>query len=188
MSDQRRIVPSETPRACAACEVESPSGLWVVVSMHLISAVSGGLTSLLQDLHRISDGKITFAKCECDDAGVKLRLYHHPDGARVAYRETGTGPAIVLLHSLGLSHREWEPVVAPLSARFRVVLPDLPLHGDSEDRPRHPYTPDWLADVITGFCREIGGPAPLLAGHDFGAELALLAIAPASRSSRRGSC
>jgi pimeloyl-ACP methyl ester carboxylesterase len=106
---------------------------------------------------------------------MRLRLYHHHDGARVAYRETGTGPALTLLHSLGLSHREWEPIVAPLSARFRVVLPDLPLHGDSEDRPRHPYTPDWLADVIAGFCREVAGPRPLLAGHDIGAELALRA-------------
>jgi len=107
---------------------------------------------------------------------MRLRLYHHHDGARVAYRETGTGPALTLLHSLGLSHREWEPIVAPLSARFRVVLPDLPLHGDSEDRPRHPYTPDWLADVIAGFCREVAGPRPLLAGHDVGAELALRAV------------
>jgi pimeloyl-ACP methyl ester carboxylesterase len=82
-----------------------------------------------------------------------------------------------LLHSLGLSHREWEPVVAPLSDRFRLVLPDLPLHGDSEDRPRHPYTPDWLTDVIAGFCREVIGPRPLLAGHDIGAELALRAVA-----------
>ncbi len=104
---------------------------------------------------------------------MRLRLYHHPDGARVAYRETGTGPPLVLLHSLGLSHREWEPIVAPLSRRFRVILPDLPLHGDSEDRPRHPYTPDWMADVIAGFCREVGGPRPLLAGHDLGGELAL---------------
>jgi pimeloyl-ACP methyl ester carboxylesterase len=109
------------------------------------------------------------------DQGMKLRLYHHRDGARVAYRETGTGRPLVLLHSLGLSHREWEPIVAPLAARFRVVLPDLPLHGDSEDRPRHPYTPDWLADVIAGFCAEVMGPRPLLAGHDFGAELALAA-------------
>jgi pimeloyl-ACP methyl ester carboxylesterase len=107
---------------------------------------------------------------------VRLRLYHHQDGARVAYRETGTGPALVLLHSLGLSHREWEPIVSPLSARFRVVLPDLPLHGDSEDRPRHPYSPDWFADVIAGFCREVGGPRCMVAGHDIGAELALLAI------------
>ena len=109
------------------------------------------------------------------NAAMRLRLYHHPDGARVAYREVGTGPALVLLHSLGLSYREWEPVVAPLSARFRVVLPDLPLHGDSEDRPRHPYTPRWLTDVVAGFCREVGGPRTMLAGHDFGAELALLA-------------
>ncbi len=106
---------------------------------------------------------------------MRLRLYHHHDGARVAYRESGTGPVLVLLHSLGLSHREWEPVVAPLSERFRVVLPDLPLHGDSEDRPRHPYSPDWLADVIAGFCREVGGPRATVAGHDVGAELALMA-------------
>jgi pimeloyl-ACP methyl ester carboxylesterase len=107
---------------------------------------------------------------------MRLRLYHHHDGARVAYRETGAGPAIALLHSLGLSHREWEPIVAPLSARFRVVLPDLPLHGDSEDRPRHPYTSDWLAEVTAGFCREVMGPRPIVAGHDIGAELALAAV------------
>jgi pimeloyl-ACP methyl ester carboxylesterase len=113
----------------------------------------------------------------CHDPGVRLRLYHHTDGARVAYRESGTGPALVLLHSLGLSHREWEPIVDPLSARFRVVLPDLPLHGDSEDRPRHPYTVDWLTDVVSGFCDEVAGTRPLVAGHDLGAELALLAAA-----------
>jgi pimeloyl-ACP methyl ester carboxylesterase len=108
---------------------------------------------------------------------VRLRLYHHLDGARVAYRESGTGPVLVLLHSLGLSHREWEPIVAPLSTRLRVVVPDLPLHGDSEDRPRHPYSPEWLTDVIAGFCREVGGPRCRVAGHDLGAELALRAVA-----------
>ena len=108
---------------------------------------------------------------------MRLRLYHHRDGARVAYRETGTGPAIALLHSLWLTHREWEPIVDALSERFRVVLPDLPLHGDSEDRPRHPYTPEWLTEVIAGFCDEVLGARPLLAGHDLGAELALRAIA-----------
>jgi pimeloyl-ACP methyl ester carboxylesterase len=107
---------------------------------------------------------------------MRLRLYHHHDGARVAYRETGAGPALALLHSLGMSHREWEPVVAPLAERFRVLLPDLPLHGDSEDRPRHPYTADWLTEVMAGFCREAAGARPLLAGHDIGAELALRAV------------
>jgi pimeloyl-ACP methyl ester carboxylesterase len=108
---------------------------------------------------------------------MRLRLYHHTDGARVAYRETGAGPPLALLHSLWLSHREWEPIVEPLAARFRVVLPDLPLHGDSEDRPRHPYTSAWMADVIAGFCAEVLGPRPLLAAHELGAEIVLRALA-----------
>jgi pimeloyl-ACP methyl ester carboxylesterase len=104
---------------------------------------------------------------------VRLRLYHHADGARVAYRELGAGPPLALLHSALLSHREWEPAVDQLADRFRVVLPDLPLHGDSEQRPIHPYTPDWFADVLAGFSAEVLGPAPLLAGHDVGAEILL---------------
>ena len=107
---------------------------------------------------------------------MKLRLYHHPDGARIAYREAGTGPPLALLHSAGLSHREWEPLVDELGDRFRLVLPDLPLHGDSEDRPRHPYSPEWLAEVIAGFVRDTCGPRPLVGGHEIGALLLLRAV------------
>jgi pimeloyl-ACP methyl ester carboxylesterase len=116
---------------------------------------------------------------------MKLRLYHHGDGARIAYRETGAGPALALFHSLGLSHREWEPIVERLAERFRVVLPDLPLHGDSEDRPHHPYTPDWLTEVIAGFCAEALGPRPLVGGHDVGAELLLRATVDGRLTPRR---
>src|SRR5438128_10074550 len=107
---------------------------------------------------------------------MRLRLYPPPDGARVAYRELGAGPPLALLHSGLLSHKEWEPAVASLAGRFRVVLPDLPLHGDSEDRPRHPYTPDWFAEVLGGFAAEVLGAKPMLAGHDAGAEIILHAL------------
>jgi pimeloyl-ACP methyl ester carboxylesterase len=107
---------------------------------------------------------------------MRLRLYHHSDGARVAYREIGAGPPLALLHSGLLSHMEWEPAVEGLTDRFRVVLPDLPLHGDSEDRPRHPYTLDWFAEVLAGFAAEVLGPRPLLAGHGAGAEILLHAV------------
>jgi pimeloyl-ACP methyl ester carboxylesterase len=107
---------------------------------------------------------------------MRLRLYHHHDGARVAYRELGAGPPLALLHSGLLTHKEWGPAVAGLADRFRVVLPDLPLHGDSEDRPRHPYTLDWFAEVLGGFTAEVLGPRPLLAGHGAGAEILLQTV------------
>ena len=107
---------------------------------------------------------------------MRLRLYHHSDGARVAYRELGAGPPLALLHSGLLSHKEWEPAVEGLADRFRVVLPDLPLHGDSEDRPRHAYTLDWFAEVLGGFAAEVLGPRPLIAGHDAGAEIVVQAV------------
>ena len=117
---------------------------------------------------------------------MKLRLYHHRDGARIAYREAGVGPGLCLVHSAALSHREFAPAVEYLTDRFRLVLPDLPLHGDSEDRPRHPYSPAWFAEVLSGFCHEVAGPHPLLVGHDFGAELALRTVLAWLQRASRG--
>jgi pimeloyl-ACP methyl ester carboxylesterase len=94
----------------------------------------------------------------------------------MAYRELGAGPPLALLHSALLSHQEWEPAAQQLAERFRVVLPDLPLHGDSEESPRHPYTLDWFAEVLGGFAADVLGPRPLIAGHDAGAEIILRTI------------
>jgi pimeloyl-ACP methyl ester carboxylesterase len=107
---------------------------------------------------------------------MRLRLYHHPDGTRMAYRQTGAGPPLALIHSELLSHMEWEPSVQQLASRYRVVLPDLPLHGDSEDHPSHPYTLDWFAEVLGGFASDVLGPRPLIGGHGAGAEIVMHAV------------
>lgn len=116
---------------------------------------------------------------------MRLRLYHHFDGARVAYWEAGAGPPIVLLHSVLFSHKEWEPVVENLSDRFRLVLPDLPLHGDSEHGPHHPYTLDWFAEVMAGFVGEVAGGRASIGGHGAGAEIALRAVVSGRLAPRR---
>ena len=54
MSDQRRIVPSETPSAWAACEVDSPSGLLLICSMASISTVLGRFARVVQHLHNLA--------------------------------------------------------------------------------------------------------------------------------------
>ena len=68
------------------------------------------------------------------------------------------------------------------------MLPDLPLHGASEDRPNHPYSPDWLTEVLAGFLHDTCGPRPLVAGHGLGAQLALLATAARAIRPPSSSC
>ena len=85
-------------------------------------------------------------------ARVKLRLYHHPDGARVAYREAGTGPPLALLHSARLSHRELEPVVEELADRFRLVLPTCRCTATPRTGRATRTRREWLAEVMAGFC------------------------------------
>jgi len=51
----------------------------------------------------------------------------------LACRQAGEkdGPALVLLHGFGGSGHHFDPLLEELTARFRVLLPDLPGHGDS---------------------------------------------------------
>ena len=87
---------------------------------------------------------------------MKLRLWHHRDGARVAYREAGIGPVLILVHSATLSHREFVPVVEHLTHRFASSRPTSPARRLRTGRAIR--TPEWMAEVIGAFCR-VGGRA-----------------------------
>ena len=107
---------------------------------------------------------------------MRLRLYHHPDGARVAYREAGTGPPLVLLHSAMLSHREFEPVVEHLAHRFRA----RPARPAAARRLRGPPAPPVHARLVRRGDRRLlrrgrAAPRPLVGGHGLGAEILLRA-------------
>jgi 3-oxoadipate enol-lactonase len=52
--------------------------------------------------------------------------------AQLSYTITGQGPDVVLLHPTPCDHRFWQVVVGSLSGRYRVILPDLRGHGQSE--------------------------------------------------------
>jgi 3-oxoadipate enol-lactonase len=54
------------------------------------------------------------------------------DDAEIVYETMGEGPPVVLLHPFPGHHEFWNPVTAALGARYRLVLPDLRGHGDSE--------------------------------------------------------
>jgi len=52
--------------------------------------------------------------------------------AEIAYRVLGEGSPVILLHSFPVNHEFWLPVAQALGTRYRVILPDLRGHGDSE--------------------------------------------------------
>lgn len=57
----------------------------------------------------------------------------------LAYDETGSGPAVLLLHSTAADRRMWDPQMRPLSAAgFRLVRPDFRGYGDTP-MPDAPY-------------------------------------------------
>lgn len=53
------------------------------------------------------------------------------DDAEIVYWVMGDGPSIILLHPFPANHEFWIPVAETLSARYRIILPDLRGHGES---------------------------------------------------------
>ncbi len=52
--------------------------------------------------------------------------------AEVAYEIVGDGPVVVLLHPFPTHHEFWLPAGAALLSRYRLILPDLRGHGESD--------------------------------------------------------
>ena len=54
------------------------------------------------------------------------------DDAEIAYEIAGSGPPVVLLHPFPAHRRFWSPILPALISRYRVIVPDLRGHGQSE--------------------------------------------------------
>ncbi|MGA2904685.1 MAG: alpha/beta fold hydrolase [Candidatus Korobacteraceae bacterium] len=73
--------------------------------------------------------------------------------AQLFYEVAGNGPDVVLLHPFPLNHSFWRPVAQRLSTRYRLIMPDLRAHGDSE-LGEGPATMEKLAADLVALCRE----------------------------------
>ena len=88
-----------------------------------------------------------------------------------AWREAGSGDAIVLLHGLGGSRTAWEPQLADLGARWRCIAWDMPGYGASP--PVHPLTFPAIADAVVRLLDAAEVEAAHLCGLSFGGQHAL---------------
>jgi pimeloyl-ACP methyl ester carboxylesterase len=74
---------------------------------------------------------------------------------RVAYRESGSGPTVLLLHATLHDRHDFAPIVEALAKRYRTIAVDWPGHGESDAvdasiQPSAPLFADVLEDVVDG--------------------------------------
>jgi len=87
----------------------------------------------------------------------------------MTWRLWGAGRSLVLLHGASGSWTHWIRNILPLSAHFRLLVPDMPGFGDS-DMPPEPHTAETLAGVTASGLDVVAqrGDHLDLAGFSFG--------------------
>ncbi len=90
--------------------------------------------------------------------------------ASVDVREAGSGPCLVLVHGYPLDGAMWSGVARTLAARFRVLKPDLPGHGESPVAASERIEDH--AEFVEALLRDLPPPVGL-AGFSMGGYVAL---------------
>lgn len=95
------------------------------------------------------------------------------DGLRLAYRELGDGPPVLLLHGWPTSSFLWREVMKPIAHGHRVVAVDLPGFGASDKPAGVRYSFDFFERVLDLFLAQLGIDRLGLAVHDLGGPIGL---------------
>lgn len=95
------------------------------------------------------------------------------DGVRMHYRDEGEGPVVILLHANYSSLFMWEPWVAALRDRYRVIRLDLPAHGLTGPEPSGNYTLERIQQLFEKFVDEKGLERFTVVGTSIGGTVAM---------------
>ncbi len=93
-------------------------------------------------------------------------------GDRIAYRDAGDGPTLLLIHGMAGSSATWQALVPQLSKKFRVIAPDLLGHGMSS-KPRGDYSLGAFAVFLRDLLDELGVDRATVIGQSLGGGIAM---------------
>ncbi|MGG3467022.1 alpha/beta hydrolase [Neobacillus pocheonensis] len=94
------------------------------------------------------------------------------ENSTIAYVDQGEGEPIVLLHGFCGSSRYWEKVIHELSTIYRVIVPDLPGHGQS-DPFKYECTIDDFAEKLKALMDQLNIQTVTMFGHSLGGYISL---------------
>ena len=93
-------------------------------------------------------------------------------GQEYSYVDSGEGPAVLFIHGLAGSHRNWSHLLDRLRIDHRVVAPDLFGHGASA-KPMGDYSLGAHAATQRDLLDHLGIERVTMVGHSFGGGIAM---------------
>ena len=94
------------------------------------------------------------------------------DGLNIAYFDRGEGPTVLLLHGWGAPAETYRLIIDHLSGYCRIIAPDLPGFGQSQEPPEA-WTSTRYAEFVQHFASALGIEEAVLIGHSNGGRIAL---------------
>ncbi|HXM83382.1 MAG TPA: alpha/beta hydrolase [Burkholderiales bacterium] len=85
----------------------------------------------------------------------RIRKFKTNNAQGISYRESGSGPALVMLHGFGASSAAWLFQLESLKG-FRIVAWDAPGYGDSDALPNEKPVAKDYADALDKFVQALG--------------------------------
>jgi pimeloyl-ACP methyl ester carboxylesterase len=105
----------------------------------------------------------------------EVKFFVRSDGSRLRYFTAGTGPPLVLLHTVRTQLDYFQRVIPRLWDAFTIYAPDFPGMGWSDIVPGARYEEPDLRSAVVEFIKGLDLRNIALAGESMGAAIALLA-------------
>ena len=90
----------------------------------------------------------------------------------INYIDSGSGPAVLLLHGWGSNLKSFTSLINLLKAKYRVLALDYPGFGES-DILKKSFTVDDYCDIVVEFLKNLEVKSVILVGHSYGGRIIL---------------
>jgi pimeloyl-ACP methyl ester carboxylesterase len=151
---------------------------WVLIAMKWLRRIGYAVLTMLV-IAALALGVALWIYRDIPPAELEARYtssasrFIHINGVRIHYRDEGTGPALLLLHGTFGNLLDWDPWVAALVSRYRVVRLDIPAFGLTGPDPSGDYSIARTLELTEKFAEAVRLKRFAIGGTSLGSEVAI---------------